>query len=101
MICFLGGLDLFKGFLKSEFSEENLEFWIACEEFRLSNDSNMEFLAQKIYGDFVAYQAPKEVLKFVFPLLRTNVNINEHNRKCIWVNQANRRFSGVICIVMF
>ena len=97
----LGGLDLFKGFLKSEFSEENLEFWIACEEFRLSNDSNMEFLAQKIYGDFVAFQAPKEVLDFVFPLLRTNVNINEHNRKFIRVNHTNQRFSSVTFIAMF
>ena len=97
----LGGLDLFKGFLKSEFSEENLEFWIACEEFRLSNDSNLEFLAQKIYGDFVAFQAPKEVLEFVSPLLRTNVNINEYNRKFISVNHTNRRSSGVTFIAMF
>lgn len=55
------GLELFKGFLKSEFSEENLEFWIACEEFRFATDSSMPVLAQKIYADFVAFQAPKEV----------------------------------------
>jgi hypothetical protein len=36
MFIFLDGLELFKGFLKSEFSEENLEFWIACEEFRFA-----------------------------------------------------------------
>lgn len=55
------GLELFKGFLKSEFSEENLEFWIACEEFRFAVDSKLPIAAQKIYGDFVAFQAPKEV----------------------------------------
>lgn len=55
------GLELFKGFLKSEFSEENVEFWIACEEFRCSDDANMQAFAQKIYGDFVAFNAPKEV----------------------------------------
>jgi len=57
----LDGLELFKGFLKSEFSEENLEFWIACEEFRFAVDSKLPIAAQKIYGDFVAFQAPKEV----------------------------------------
>ena len=56
-----GGLELFKGFLKSEFSEENVEFWIACEEFRCSGDANMQVFAQKIYGDFVAFNAPNEV----------------------------------------
>lgn len=55
------GLELFKGFLKSEFSEENLEFWIACEEFRYTKDNNISIQAQKIYGDYVAFQAPKEV----------------------------------------
>ncbi|XP_063423158.1 uncharacterized protein LOC134707377 isoform X2 [Mytilus trossulus] len=55
------GLELFKGFLKSEFSEENLEFWIACEEFRFCKEFNVPVLAQKIYSDYVAFQAPKEV----------------------------------------
>jgi hypothetical protein len=45
-----GGLELFKGLLKSEFSEENVEFWITCEEFRCSGDANMQVFAQKIYG---------------------------------------------------
>ena len=56
-----GGLELFKVFLKSEFSEENVEFWIACEEFRCSGEANMQVFAQRIYGDFVAFNAPKEV----------------------------------------
>jgi hypothetical protein len=37
--------------ISSEFSEENIEFWIACEEFRFSGDANMQVFAQKIYGD--------------------------------------------------
>jgi hypothetical protein len=56
-----GGLELFKGFLKSEFSEENVEFWSACEEFRSSDDANMHVFAQKIYGDFVAFNAVRSM----------------------------------------
>jgi hypothetical protein len=47
--------------LKSEFSEENVEFWITCEEFCCSGDANMQVFAQKIYGDFVIFNGPKEV----------------------------------------
>ncbi|WAR30949.1 RGS16-like protein [Mya arenaria] len=28
------GIEMFRSFLKSEFSEENIEFWSACEEFK-------------------------------------------------------------------
>lgn len=59
---FSGGIELFRGFLRSEFSEENLEFWIACQEYKQCEDSQMlPSQSQKIYGDFVAVQAPKEV----------------------------------------
>ena len=70
-----GGLELFKGFLKSEFSEENVEFWIACEEFRCSGDANMQVFAHKIYGDFVAFNAPKEVWSLFNLLYRIVIRI--------------------------
>lgn len=61
---FSGGIELFRGFLRSEFSEENLEFWIACQEYKQCEDSQMlPSQSQKIYGDFVAVQAPKEVCR--------------------------------------
>ncbi|ESO83904.1 hypothetical protein LOTGIDRAFT_132712, partial [Lottia gigantea] len=55
------GIDLFKDFLHSEFSEENLEFWLACEQYKTSKSSKLASTAQKIYSDFVAAQAPKEI----------------------------------------
>ncbi|CAH1786295.1 unnamed protein product, partial [Owenia fusiformis] len=55
------GLDLFRKFLQTEFSEENIEFWIACEEYREIKDSKLIPTANIIYSDYVAVQAPREV----------------------------------------
>ncbi|XP_030285053.1 regulator of G-protein signaling 5 [Sparus aurata] len=52
------GLQVFRGFLRSEFSEENLEFWLACEEYRVSPSKTK---ASSIYGQFINPDAPQEV----------------------------------------
>lgn len=55
------GLSLFRVFLRSEFSEENLEFWIACEEYKKTKPPKLGPKSKRIFADFVAIQAPKEV----------------------------------------
>ena len=55
------GLELFRDFLRTEFSEENIEFWIACEEYKSCKSNKLDAQAQKIFSDFVAVQAPHEV----------------------------------------
>lgn len=57
----LDGSALFRAFLSREFSEENIEFWMACEEFKKSRQSKMAHKARKIFDDFLAIKAPKEV----------------------------------------
>ncbi|NWX07181.1 RGS18 protein, partial [Caloenas nicobarica] len=56
------GLDAFTKFLKTEFSEENIEFWIACEDYKKSKTAH-ELLpkAKTIYETFIKKDAPKEV----------------------------------------
>ncbi|VDN14013.1 unnamed protein product [Dibothriocephalus latus] len=55
------GLALFKEFLTTEFSDENIEFWIACENYKkLSQSKKMQCHALKIYDDFLAAQAGRE-----------------------------------------
>ncbi|KAK2541570.1 regulator of G-protein signaling 18 isoform X2 [Columba livia] len=56
------GLDAFMKFLKTEFSEENIEFWIACEDYKKSKTAH-ELLpkAKTIYETFIQKDAPKEV----------------------------------------
>ncbi|KAK1897213.1 Regulator of G-protein signaling 2 [Dissostichus eleginoides] len=46
----------------SEYCEENIEFWTACEEFRiLTSKKEMASKANSIYEDFIKNEAPKEI----------------------------------------
>lgn len=56
-----GGMQAFRGFLRSEFSEENLEFWLACEDYRDSPSSLQKIKASSIYSQFINPDAPQEV----------------------------------------
>lgn len=51
-------------FLKSEFCEENIEFWLACEDFKTKTSHDaMVSKANSIYEEFIRSEAPKEVKK--------------------------------------
>lgn len=52
----------FREFLKSEFSEENILFWLACEEYKkIKTVPEMISSANRIYSEFVQTEAPKQV----------------------------------------
>lgn len=56
------GLAAFHSFLQSEFSDENIEFWMSCEDFKKTkNPVKMAAKARKIYEDFIQSDGPKEV----------------------------------------
>ncbi|XP_054690460.1 regulator of G-protein signaling 5 isoform X1 [Grus americana] len=56
------GLASFRSFLRSEFSEENVEFWVACEDYKKTKSPvKMAEKAKKIYEEFIQTEAPKEV----------------------------------------
>ncbi|XP_048449900.1 regulator of G-protein signaling 8-like [Rhincodon typus] len=56
------GVAAFHAFLRSEFSEENMDFWLACEDYKnTKTNSKLMLKAQKIYDEFVKIQAPKEL----------------------------------------
>jgi regulator of G-protein signaling len=62
-MCFIqDGVALFRGFLKTEFSDENIEFWLACEDYKNTDkEQKLQTKAKKIYSEFVAIGAPREV----------------------------------------
>ncbi|KAI3375194.1 hypothetical protein L3Q82_021686 [Scortum barcoo] len=52
----------FRNFLKSEFSEENLDFWLACQEFKaFDSPEELTRRAASIYHDFISDESPKQV----------------------------------------
>ncbi|KAG7326223.1 hypothetical protein KOW79_009624 [Hemibagrus wyckioides] len=56
------GFAAFRAFLKTEFSDENIEFWLACEDYKkIKSPAKLMSKANKIYKEFIDVQAPKEV----------------------------------------
>lgn len=56
----------FQTFLMSEYSEENLAFYLACEDYmNTPSPSKLSSKAKKIYDEFIVCDAPREVIVFV------------------------------------
>ncbi|XP_054089613.1 regulator of G-protein signaling 17 [Zeugodacus cucurbitae] len=56
------GRKVFRDFLRSEFSEENILFWLACEELKKESSSEaIEEKARLIYEDYISILSPREV----------------------------------------
>uniref|UniRef100_A0A8C6HYK0 Regulator of G-protein signalling 10 n=1 Tax=Mus spicilegus TaxID=10103 RepID=A0A8C6HYK0_MUSSI len=56
------GVQRFREFLKKEFSEENVLFWLACEDFKKMEDrKQMQEKAKEIYMTFLSNKASSQV----------------------------------------
>lgn len=61
-VWFPAGQIAFREFLKSEYSEENILFWLACEEYKkIKTVPEMISSANRIFSEFVQTEAPKQV----------------------------------------
>ncbi|XP_074207552.1 regulator of G-protein signaling 21 [Camelus bactrianus] len=77
------GLDAFRTFLKSEFSEENVEFWLACEDFKKTECAEkIASKARMIYSEFIEADAPKEINIDFSTRDLISKNISEPTLKC-------------------
>lgn len=62
ILCIVGGRKIFRDFLRCEYSEENILFWLACEELKQeTNPVAIEEKARNIYEDYISILSPKEV----------------------------------------
>lgn len=63
-LLLLVGRIVFTSFLKSEFSQENADFWIACEDYKKTPPSKLATKAKQIYQQYIEADAPNEVTTF-------------------------------------
>lgn len=69
----------FTAFLVSEFSEENIAFYFACEDYRNTKSaSKLSVKAQKIYDEFISTDAPREVRPLSVHLVISNVALKKN-----------------------
>nr|XP_025042366.1 regulator of G-protein signaling 16 isoform X1 [Pelodiscus sinensis] len=86
------GVATFHTFLKTEFSEENLEFWLACEEFKKARSkTKLSSKAHKIFKEFVQNEAPKEVNIDHETRELTRKNLTAATSSCFDAAQAKTR----------
>ncbi|XP_004372196.1 regulator of G-protein signaling 3 isoform X2 [Trichechus manatus latirostris] len=89
------GLAVFQAFLRTEFSEENLEFWLACEDFKkVKSQSKMAAKAKKIFSEYIAIQACKEVNLDSDTREQTKNNLQSVTRGCF--DLAQKRIFGLM-----
>ena len=63
------GRKLFRDFLISEYSDENIAFWLACEQLKNQHDpEEIENRARNIYEDYISIISPKEVSSIFFSI---------------------------------
>jgi len=56
------GRKVFRSFLRCEYSEENILFWLACEDLKKErNPESVEEKARIIYEEYVSILSPREV----------------------------------------
>uniref|UniRef100_A0A3B4XW01 Regulator of G-protein signaling 1 n=1 Tax=Seriola lalandi dorsalis TaxID=1841481 RepID=A0A3B4XW01_SERLL len=52
---------VFEDFLRTEYSEENLLFWLACEDYKMTSETERAAAAQRIYTEFVQVDALRQI----------------------------------------
>lgn len=58
----LDGIKVFQAFLKCEFSDENIEFWLVCEDYKkIKSSFRLSSRARKIFKRYIQADAAREV----------------------------------------
>ncbi|XP_062250761.1 regulator of G-protein signaling 21 [Platichthys flesus] len=82
-------LAAFQTFLESEFSEENIKFWLACEDFRSTASlDDLRWKAEEIYTEFIQPMACREIN--VDHYIRENIKTSLENPSISCFDEAQK-----------
>ncbi|XP_035504213.2 regulator of G-protein signaling 4 [Scophthalmus maximus] len=76
------GRSVFTSFLRSEFSEENMDFWLACEDYKKTPSPGLETRAKQIYQQYVEADAANEVNLDAATREETRQNVESARPSC-------------------
>lgn len=89
------GMATFHTFLKSEFSDENIEFWLVCEDFKKTRSlSRLSSRAKKIFERYIKAEAPKEIN--IDHVTRELIKQNVHAPTKVCFDEAQRIVFGLM-----
>ncbi|XP_036452661.1 regulator of G-protein signaling 21-like [Colossoma macropomum] len=90
LLAHQSGLVAFKMFSKSEYCEENIEFWLACEDFRKTKTSEkLAIKANNIYEEFIRKDSPKEINLDFYIKERLSQRLQRPSKNCF--EEAQKR----------
>ncbi|XP_077374437.1 regulator of G-protein signaling 21-like [Festucalex cinctus] len=82
------GQSAFRDFLKSEFCEENLDFWLACQEYKsLEKVDERKQRASHIYEEFIGADSPSQVNLDFYTKVVIKQNLHQPAATCFVVAQ--------------
>ncbi|XP_028855612.1 regulator of G-protein signaling 4 [Denticeps clupeoides] len=76
------GRAAFTTFLRSEFSQENVDFWMACEDFKKTSKEKMATKARQIFDQYIEVESPSEVNLDSSTREQTRKNLLGHDITC-------------------
>ena len=92
---FSGGRRVFREFLRCEYSEENILFWMACEDLKKeTSPEKVEEKARMIYEDYVSILSPREVSRRLTKIITTTWNGRRELGSTLWKWQVVRNFKS-------
>uniref|UniRef100_A0A672F645 Regulator of G-protein signaling 1 n=1 Tax=Salarias fasciatus TaxID=181472 RepID=A0A672F645_SALFA len=93
-LCAAGQL-VFEDFLRTQYSEENLLFWLACEEYkRITAVTEMMAAATRIYTEFVDVDAPRQINIDCVTREEISENISQPGPNCF--DRAQKLIHGLM-----
>lgn len=99
LIVSTDGLNAFHSFLQSEFSDENIEFWMSCEDFKKTKDPvKMAVKAKKIYEYFIQAEGPREVRTSFF-FLFNKISFLSNSGKSVTCNWPHEVGANILLII--